>query len=222
MSTDSSTQLHSRLGRPADDAKRQAIVEAASEMFFDVGYAATALEQVAAKAGVSKVTVYNHFGDKRGLFVAAVERECERMRGHFTLDIAEPGDLRARLLALGEAMTAFLARPEMMRFERRIAAETEHEPAIGRSFLDAGPRNMRAAFVALLRFEVESGRLQIDDLPLAAEQFVSMCRGFGDLERRFGAEVDPERNRERIEGAVNVFLNSYGRSQPSQNSAHTN
>ena len=68
-----------------------------------------------------------------------------------------------------------------------------------------GPRNMRSAFVELLRHEVACGRLDIDDLPLAAEQFVSMCKGFSDLERRFGAEADPERNRERIEGAVEVF-----------------
>ncbi|MXO82438.1 TetR family transcriptional regulator [Altererythrobacter aestiaquae] len=188
------------------------MVKAASQMFFDVGYAATAIEQVAAKAGVSKVTVYNHFGDKRGLFIATVENECAKMAGHFSIEQAGTGDLKSRLLALGKAMTAFLARPEMTRFELRIAAETEHEPAIGRSFLDAGPRNMRAEFVVMLQSEVEAGRLQIDDLPLAAEQFVSMCKGFSDLERRFGAEADPERNRERIEGAVAVFLNAYGRS----------
>ena len=201
-----------RQGRPADEAKREAILEAATQMFFDVGYSATAIEQVAAKAGVSKVTVYNHFGDKRGLFIAAVECQCEHMRGHFSLEQAGAGSLRERMQALGEAMTAFLARPEMTRFELRIAAETEHEPSIGRSFLDAGPRNMRARFVALLRSEVEQGRLVIEDLPLAAEQFVSMCKGFSDLERRFGAEADPERNRERIESAVDVFLKAYGRS----------
>ncbi|MXO56020.1 TetR family transcriptional regulator [Altererythrobacter gangjinensis] len=179
-------------------------------MFFDVGFAATAIEQVAAKAGVSKVTVYNHFGDKRGLFVATVEHQCEQMRDHFTLDMESEGNLRERLLALGIAMTNFLARPEMTRFELRIAAETEHEPEVGRSFLDAGPRRMRMQFCLMLQHEVDQGRLQIDDLPLAAEQFVSMCKGFADLERRFGAANDPERNRERIEGAVNVFLKAYG------------
>lgn len=217
MSTDTSTEntekLNSRLGRPADEAKREAIIKAASQMFFDVGFAATAIEQVASKAGVSKVTVYNHFGDKRGLFVATVEHECTKMRDYFTLDLDAPGDLRDRLLHLGEAMTAFLARPEMTRFELRIAAETEHAPEIGRSFLDAGPRNMRSNFVEMLRLEVAAGRLQIEDLALAAEQFVSMCKGFGDLERRFGATNDPERTQERIEGAVDVFLKAYARSE---------
>ena len=210
MSTDVPEKIAGRIGRPTDEGKREAIVAAASAMFFDVGFAATAIEQVAAKAGVSKVTVYNHFGDKRGLFIATVEHECRKMRKHMTLDLTQTGDLRERLLALGEAMSAFLGRPEMTRFELRIAAETEHSPEIGRSFLDAGPRNMRAEFAAMLGREVECGRLKIDDLPLAAEQFVSMCKGFGDLERRFGAGIDDERNRERIEGSVEVFLKAYG------------
>lgn len=213
MSISGEKKLTSKIGRPADEAKREAILDAATEMFFDVGFAATALEQIAAKAGVSKVTVYNHFGDKRGLFIAAVDRECEQMRAFLTLDMDTGGDLRERMLKIGTVMTGFLARPEMMRFELRIAAETEHTPEIGRSFLDAGPRRMRAAFVELLRVEVEAGGLAIDDLPLAAEQFVSMCKGFADLERKFGAGNDEERNRERIEGAVGVFLQAYGRSQ---------
>ena len=64
-----------RAGRPASETKRKAIVDAAVASFFDRGYAATSIEQVAAVADVSKVTVYNQFGDKRGLFTAAVEQK---------------------------------------------------------------------------------------------------------------------------------------------------
>ncbi len=207
-----STGSEKKLGRPSDEAKRAAIVEAASDSFFDVGFAATAIEQVAAKAGVSKVTVYNHFGDKRGLFAASVERECEKMRGHFSIDFTGAGDLPTLFLRIGEGMVAFLSRPELIQFDRRIAAETEHEPEIGIAFLNAGPRRMKSAFAELLDGLVTAGRLQIDDSHLAAEQFVSMCKGMGDLERRFGAEVVPERDQERIAGAVDVFLKAYGRS----------
>ena len=38
-----------------------------------------------------------------------------------------------------------------------------------------------------------------------------MCKGMGDLERRFGAPADPQRNRERIAGAVEVFCRAYAR-----------
>ncbi|MFN4113404.1 MAG: TetR/AcrR family transcriptional regulator [Sphingomonadaceae bacterium] len=197
--------------RPFDVAKHQAILETAAHSFFEIGYAATSIEQVAADAGVSKVTIYNHFTDKRGLFTASVERECEKIRGAFSLDGMANGDLHQRLIAIGEAMMVFLSRPEMVQFERRIAAETEHEPEVGRAFLAAGPSRMKSAFTKLLKALDAAGELAIADHELAAEQFVSLCKGMGDLERRFGAPPDPDRDAARIEGAVEVFLRAYGR-----------
>jgi TetR/AcrR family transcriptional repressor of mexJK operon len=164
---------------------------------------------VAADAGVSKVTLYNHFGDKRRLFVASVETQCEMMRGHSSIGETPRGTLRERLLAIGEAMVAFLSRDEMVQFGRRIAAETEHEPEIGKAFLAAGPHRMKKAFSALISALDEAGELRVDDPELAAEQFTAMCKGMGDLDRRFSQPIDEKRNRERIEGAVEVFCRAY-------------
>lgn len=200
-----------KAGRPLDAVKRAAIVETAAHHFFHHGYAATAIEQVAADAGVSKVTIYNQFGDKRALFAAAVECECEKMRGHFSLEGTVTGSMRDRLTAIGQAIFAFLFRPEMIQFERRIAAETEHDPAIGAAFLEAGPMRMKHAFALYLNHAVAAGELVIADPMLAAEQFVSLCKGMGDLERRFGAIVTPEQRDQRIIGAVEMFLAAYGK-----------
>ncbi len=197
-------------GRPVDEAKREAIVEAAAHAFFDVGYAASSIEQIAIDAGVSKVTVYNHFGDKRALFAASVEHECEKMRGYFSIEAFPPdAPIRTRLTAIGTAMMRFLSRPEMVQFERRIAAETEAEPELGRAFLQAGPWRMKQAFGGFLAMASERGELAIEDPLLAAEQFVSMCKGMGDLERRFGATPGETDERRRLEGAVDVFLKAH-------------
>ena len=204
-----SSDVNKRGGRPVDAAKREAIIAAATRAFFDRGFAAVSIEQVAADASVSKVTVYNHFGDKRGLLVASVETQCEMMRGHFSIGELPRGTLRERLLAIGEAMVTFLSRDEMVQFERRIAAETEHEPEIGKAFLAAGPHRMKTAFSALISALNEAGELRVDDPELAAEQFAAMCKGMGDLDRRFGQPIDQKRNRERIEGAVEVFCRAY-------------
>ncbi len=210
MSIGNSSQRKKRLGRPTDEAKRAAIIGAASRLFFDEGFAATSIEQVAADANVSKVTIYNQFGDKRGLFAAAVTRECEKMRGHFSLDEMPPGTIRERLTVIAQAMFDFLSRPEMIQFERRIAAETEHEPAIGEAFLKAGPWRMKSAFSAYLEHASARGELRIEDPVLAAEQFVSLSKGMGDLERRFGVTPSDADNQRRIAGAVDVFLAAYG------------
>jgi TetR/AcrR family transcriptional repressor of mexJK operon len=203
-----------RAGRPLDAAKRAAIVDTAAQHFFRHGYAATAIEQVAADAGVSKVTIYNQFGDKRALFGAAVECECEKMRGHFSLDAMPSGSIREQLTAIGQAIFAFLFRPEMIQFERRIAAETEVDPAIGAAFLEAGPWRMQRNFADWLDHATAAGELQVANSLLAAEQFVALCKGMGDLERRFGAVVSPEARDQRISGAVDMFLAAYGATDP--------
>lgn len=198
-----------RTGRTADIAKRNAIISAATRAFFEGGYAATSIEQIAAAAGVSKVTIYSHFGDKRGLFASAVDNQCALMRQHLQIDGAAGGSLRDRLRTIGTALVAFLSRPEMIQFERRIAAETEVDPAIGAAFLSAGPHRMKAELAALMRAMDAAGDVTIADAELAAEQFAALCKGMGDLDRRFGRPADAARDRQRIEGAVDMFCRAY-------------
>ena len=182
----------------------------AMHAFWTRGYEATSMQDLVAATGVNRASLYATYGDKRALFTAAVECECEKMRGHFSLEAMPSGTIRERLIAIGEAIFAFLFRPEMIQFERRIAAETEVEPAVGAAFLEAGPWRMKRAFAAFLQHAVSTGELAIDDPELAAEQFVSMCKGMGDLERRFGADVSAADRTRRIAGAVEVFLAAYG------------
>ncbi len=51
-------------GRPKDLGKRAAILEAAKVLFIEQGYTGVSMDAIAAQAGVSKLTVYSHFGDK--------------------------------------------------------------------------------------------------------------------------------------------------------------
>ena len=63
----------------------------------------------------------------------------------------------------------------------------------------------------MLESLVASEELVIDDCAIAAEQFVSMVKGMGDLERRFGMERNEVVDRARLENAVEVFLRAYAR-----------
>lgn len=198
-----------RRGRSADLRKRREIVAAARQAFFDHGYASASIEAIAAAAGVSKVTVYNHFGDKRALFAAAVEDECENIRGHLLFD--DTGEsIRERLIDFGDSMIEFLSRPEMIRFEQRMAADIEHEPELGRCFLDAGPHRMLRALAGLLERERERGTLRLDDPMQAAEHLAAMCKGLADMERRFTGHSDPDEAKRRVRSAVDLFLAGYG------------
>jgi TetR/AcrR family transcriptional repressor of mexJK operon len=198
-----------RKGRPVDQAKREAILEAAACRFLEDGYSACSIEGIAAQAGVSKVTIYNQFGGKEELFRAAIESVCDTIRSKLMVDEDE-APIRERLLNFGREMHAFLFRPEMRLFERSVAAETERDPAVGRAFLEAGPRRVKAALAGLLSRARDRGELRFEDADLVAEQFAGMVKGMAEIEWRFAGEYDAERSKARVENAVETIMRAYG------------
>ncbi len=211
MSSASEKATKSGSGRPVDMGKSTAIVSAARHQFFQIGFAQASIESIAAHAGVSKVTVYSRFGTKEALFTAVVEAECDTMRESLNSDALYDGDLRQTLINFGLNMSRFLARDEMMRFEKHLAVEAEHNPGIGQLFLDAGPRRLHSSLTALLDHAVSMGQLQIEDTEMAAEHLAGMVKGLSDMERRFGQD-DPgsaQKTKKRISSAVDLFLKGY-------------
>lgn len=63
-------------GRPKSEEKKQQIMQAASTLFLECGFAATSMDLVANRAGVSKQTVYSHFANKDALYVAVIGDKC--------------------------------------------------------------------------------------------------------------------------------------------------
>ena len=87
----------STLGRPKDPAKRAAILASAKQLFAEHGFDGVSMDQIAQAAGVSKLTVYSHFGDKETLVGDVVHRVCESLMPD-ALFVADPSaPLRAQL-----------------------------------------------------------------------------------------------------------------------------
>ncbi|MBY0490496.1 MAG: TetR/AcrR family transcriptional regulator [Gemmatimonadaceae bacterium] len=64
---------------PARLRRRSAILEAAGALFVTGGVAATSMEAIAERAGVSRATVFNHFGGKRELLLGLYDRQLDRL-----------------------------------------------------------------------------------------------------------------------------------------------
>ncbi len=90
--------------------KRQAIVAAAARVFLDSGYGAASMDAIADEAGVSKQTVYSHFGAKDALFQAIIEDKCEQLLQPIFLKLV-PGQDHAETLkeVARHFLTAILA-----------------------------------------------------------------------------------------------------------------
>ncbi|HYG96550.1 MAG TPA: TetR/AcrR family transcriptional regulator [Solirubrobacterales bacterium] len=87
--------------------RRALIVDAAGHLFGEHGYEATRLDQVAAAAGVTKPIVYRHFGSKRELYLALLDRHREDLSG-FVTSIPETGTLEERLRSVLDNWLAYV------------------------------------------------------------------------------------------------------------------
>ena len=77
--------------------RRQQLLDIGRELFAQKGFEATSIEEIAARADVSKPVVYEHFGGKEGLYSVVVDREMQLLLDHFTSALSAPGHPRELL-----------------------------------------------------------------------------------------------------------------------------
>lgn len=198
-------------GRPKDLEKRAAILEAAKRLFLSRGFAATSMDAVAAEAGVSKLTVYNHFSDKDTLFLEAVKAKCEEQMPHEIFEGNAKGPIRRRLLSIARAFHTLITSDDAVGMYRMMAAEARQSGKLGQLFYEAGPRRTLAEFEATLRAAVAAGQLEIPDPARAAAYFFCLVKGEEHTCLLLGchaplSSADTERH---LAGVVDLFLRAY-------------
>ncbi|MGY0505022.1 TetR/AcrR family transcriptional regulator [Luteimonas sp. e5] len=165
------------LGRPKDPAKRAAVLAAATQLFATHGFDGASMEQIAQLAGVSKLTVYSHFGDKEGLLTAVVEAHCEREMPLELFDPSPEMPLRPRLLQIALAFSAMVNDADTIAAQRMLSAPQAQPPALVRRYWSAGPMRIQNGLAELLQRRVEAGELAIDDPTQAASHFFALLKG---------------------------------------------
>ncbi len=201
------------LGRPKDAVKRETILSAAEKIFFAQGFSATTIERIAADAGVSKVTVYGHFGDKETLFEAVVAREVALIEARADERARADTSLEQSLIDLGEVFIAFVLSPRVINFDRLLMAEAAKNPALVKRFMAAGPHQAARFLETIITRGIQSGELIVPDLAKAAEDMMGLWLGMAKMEAQMGllGQLSPEVISARVRHGVSVFLRAYGR-----------
>ncbi|WBX83046.1 TetR/AcrR family transcriptional regulator [Sphingosinicella microcystinivorans] len=175
-------------GRPVSLKKRRAVIAAAQRQFLRNGYAATSMDAVADAAGVSKLTVYNHFGSKAELFAAVIEAKCEEMFG--AVDIAVSGaDVRAGLIAVGHSFLWLVLDPDAVAAHNLIVQERERAPELGRLFYERAVLATSRRVMRILETYAARGDIRLADPQKAAFDLLSLLRAHPTLVIELG--VDP-------------------------------
>lgn len=157
---------------------RQRLLEAACEVFRNEGYRVS-IDRIAQRAGVARQTLYNHFPNKEALFAEMVNTATESIL--VTLD--GKSDVRATLLAFGNAYREKLLSPEGLALFRTMTAEAPRFPVLAKQFFHQGPLTTRTRLAGYLESAMDRGALRRDDASFAAEMFTAMLV---DIERLRG------------------------------------
>jgi TetR/AcrR family transcriptional repressor of mexJK operon len=187
-------------------SKRDAILTAALTVFVREGYAAS-VDQVAAEAGVSKQTVYSHFGSKERLFRACIEGSKRDV--HDELDSAT--DLDSALRVYARAVLERVCSAESIAFQRLLVAQAASFPEAARIYDEAGPAHTRARLATFMARWIEARQLRADEPARLAEDFLALLIGTRRQRLMLGLEAAPNEAEigELSDHAVDVFLRAY-------------
>lgn len=197
---------------PRSNAKRVAILNAAQECFLEHGYASTSMDMVAARAGVSKATIYAHFQGKDVLFAAIIGRRCDdEADGLGAVSLDEAMGAREALTTMARHLMAMLLRPEVLGIYRMVVSEAARHPDLARVFYDAGPMRGKARLAECLNTLHGRGVVNVPDPWQAMDQFIGMLRAECFHRTLLGLPADPRCTLDKtIDGAVETMLRAYG------------
>src|SRR5574337_941522 len=173
-------------GRPKDLEKRAAILEAAKRLFPQHGFEGTSMDAVAAEAGVSKLTVYSHFGGKEALFVETVRCKCDGLLPRTLFEVNLDAPVRDQLLGVARAFFGLMMSEGALGMHRTLVASSQQSPKLAKLFWEAGPMQVQTALAGMLQKEVDAHQLDIADARLAATQFLALLKGEHHARMLFG------------------------------------
>ncbi|MCB9614279.1 MAG: TetR/AcrR family transcriptional regulator [Sandaracinus sp.] len=167
----------------------EAVLERALELFWRDGYAATSLQALLAHMGISRQSLYNTFGDKRRLFLAALDRYAD-MRAREML-----GDLEHESASLAQIF-GFFERLGQSAGQKQCEAGNPEGCLIGKSCMELGAADPEVsarihyffdrtvgAFRHALDNAVDKGEIEPLDTAATARHLTATLNGLGILHR---------------------------------------
>ena len=177
------------LRRRRKDERPSELVAAALDLFVERGFAATRLDDVAARAGVSKGTLYLYFESKEALFKAVIEATVRDWsdeaagENHLLTD-----DIGQRLRHHAHIASTWLRRPDVQAIMRQLQAVKDRFPDLVATMHEAG----YLYFVGVIAADIEAAARR-DGVPArdparVARTLVSAIAGY-QVQERMGGEL---------------------------------
>ena len=190
---------------------RRAVIDAAMEVFLELGYAGASLQQIANRAGVSTATLYKRSATKALLFEAVIP-EAWLIAGEHQEPV-EPGNPLSGLRMVGEEFASICQHPKFLGLYRMFIAEAPQFPELGKAMLERGKIRYVNRIQDYLDSESEAGNLRGWDNARAASQFFGLITDqlFWPILLVSGSSVTSEFAKHAVDEAVSTILARYER-----------
>jgi TetR/AcrR family transcriptional regulator of autoinduction and epiphytic fitness len=194
------------------DRKRAAIVDAAIAEFRSGGFEATSMDRIAATAGVSKRTVYNHFPSKDGLFAEILTRLWQASMATVQLDYDPAKPLREQLETLLWQKMRLLNDANFVDLARVAIAETIHSPERAQAMVAKLGEEERGV-TGWIRAAIKDGRLKPVDPQFASQLLQGQLKTFAFWHQVTMGQppLTEEQQGAVIATALDMFLDYFGR-----------
>jgi TetR/AcrR family transcriptional regulator, mexJK operon transcriptional repressor len=195
------------------ERKRAAIMRSARETFLREGFDAS-VDDIAAHAGVSKVTVYNHFGNKETLFNAVVAEALDQAlsgtlaEAQSHLD-ATTDDIRATLIVTAQCWVRGVTDASVIALRNLVSGQLHRFPELGTAWRELGPARFFPLLATVLDRLTERGQLAIPDMEVAVIQLYGLTLYPHLVYNSYGATLDEGLTDRLITTGVDMFLTYY-------------
>ena len=192
------------------DRKREAIIQAAIAEFRAHGFEITSMDKIAASAGVSKRTVYNHFPSKEELFAEILNQLWARIIAEPSVTFNRDQPLNDQLRQILQEKVQMMADENFLTLARVAIAATIHSPERAQNMIERMSEREEGLTV-WIRAAQADGRLKPVDPEFAAHQVQGLLKAFAfwpqiSLGR---AALDPDMQNTVAESALEMFLARY-------------
>ncbi len=199
-----------KTSKSAAERRRQAMMEAAYELFIEKGYVAVTVDEIIQRSGGSKSTLYKFFGNKEGILGAVIEALANEMLGEMQVGILSDRPLREGLERMGFTVGRLALSANAINQYRLAIANVAVFPDLARLWFDKGPGTTFNGIAEYLKKEVAIGRLDIENPAIAAQFFLGMIICKDNILMSIGDAGPSDIDLKAIvKAAVDVFLAAY-------------
>ncbi len=194
--------------RVKTDDRKQAIIEAAAEVFREVGFERASMSTISRRLGGSKGTLYGYFRSKEELFEAAMKAAVEAPGDHI-MELLDPetNDLRACLERFTTAYLNFILAEDVLAI-KRTAASDGFDSSLGPHLFEQGPRRALATLGKFFEKQMQRGQLRKVSATTASLHFKGLIESGFLEEALYGAKPEVAKN-QAVADAVDAFLRAY-------------